>query len=605
LRARTALALVAFVAAAGGCGERGAERGMSKLDDDSAPASSAAAFAERENAKDDAQATAAPRTEGRYGIQAGANAYAPHGMAEASAAARQASSGVLAAKPMDQGDRSVPLDPNGRYATTYRPGAGHLAAFESAIARGIIPASEREIVSDIGSAYSAALPMPKDHALGLAADFERTEIAPSGGKVHLRINLQSTDAHAKERPHLSVAVVLDVSGSMAGERIASAQRAAEELVDRLDAADQFSFVTFSTSAQIVIPLEQVGPNRASIKHTIDAARAGGGTNIGDGLKLGYAELHGTSVPADAERVTFLLSDGQANEGITSAPALAKLAEGAFQDGIQTSSFGMGTDYDGPLMSQIAEEGAGGYYYLRDAAQIPDAVTTEIEKRLDPVATALEVRVRLKPGVEVLEAYGSHKLSAEEAAQVRTTEVSADKYAAQHDHIALNRQDDKDGGMRFFIPAFARNEHHAILLELRLPAGVGEKEAALVELKYKDRVARENVTDELQAKLSYATSDAESAKTENASVERTVQGFEAGEALMDASRMVANGDSAGAARLLSEREGILREAATKLNEPRLAEDATRLARMREHVEDKGHDPLVLAMMMETAGSTRLR
>ncbi len=45
------------------------------------------------------------------------------------------------------------LDPNGRYATTYRPGAGHLAAFESAVALGIVPAAEREVVSDVGARY--------------------------------------------------------------------------------------------------------------------------------------------------------------------------------------------------------------------------------------------------------------------------------------------------------------------------------------------------------------------------------------------------------------------------------------------------------------------
>ena len=79
----------------------------------------------------------------------------------------------------------------------------------------------------------------------------------------------------------------------------------------------------------------------------------------------------------------------------------KLALDAFQNGIQTSSFGLGTDYDGELMSAIAGDGAGGYYYLRDADQLaPGPRPPSSTSALDPVATAVEVRVRLKKGVEL-------------------------------------------------------------------------------------------------------------------------------------------------------------------------------------------------------------
>ena len=50
-----------------------------------------------------------------------------------------------------------------------------------------------------------------------------------------------------------------------------------------------------------------------------------------------------------------------------------MALDAFQEGIQTSSFGLGDSYDGPLMSAIAGDGAGGYYYLRDSEQIAPAL----------------------------------------------------------------------------------------------------------------------------------------------------------------------------------------------------------------------------------------
>ncbi|MFT3774141.1 MAG: VWA domain-containing protein [Minicystis sp.] len=500
----------------------------------------------------------------------------------------------------------VPIDPNGRFATTYRPGGGHLAAFESAVARGIIPAGERELVSDVGARYAPAMDAPKGKAITLRTDFERGKLAPSGGTFHVRVALRSTADKPAERPHLSVHLVLDVSGSMAGESITNARAAASALVDKLAPNDDFSLVTFSNDADVKVPDGPVGARREAIKKIIADIREGGGTNIGRALELGYAQAQTKTIPADAVRVVLLLSDGHANMGITAPDRLSRMALDAFQGGVQTSAFGLGPDYDGALMSAIAAEGAGGYYYLRDAQQITPALSTEIDKRLDPVATAVEVRVRLKKDVSLLRVYGSRRLTSEEAARVRAQEVAADAQAEKRDKIKKDRQDDTEGGMRFFIPAFAPDDSHALLLQLAVPAGAGDKPIAMVEIKYKDRVSKKNVADEFPIKATYADSDAASGASIDASVARTVQGFAAGEALNEAAGKIARGDRPGAIALLTEREQILRQAAQTLNEPLFLKDADRLARLRGHAgtETGMGDPLVLALLLETAGRTHL-
>ncbi|APR84241.1 Hypothetical protein A7982_09590 [Minicystis rosea] len=500
----------------------------------------------------------------------------------------------------------IPIDANGRFATTYRPGGGHLAAFESAVARGIIPAGEREIVSDIGARYSPAMDAPKGKAIAMRTDFERGKLAPSGGPFHVRVALRSTADKPSERPHLSVHLVLDVSGSMAGESITNARTAASALVEKLAPGDDFSLVTFSNDAEVKVPDGPVGARRESIKKIIADIREGGGTNIGRALELGYAQAQTKSIPEGAVRVVLLLSDGHANMGITAPDRLSRMALDAFQNGVQTSAFGLGAEYDGALMSSIAAEGAGGYYYLRDAQQIAPALSTEIDKRLDPVATAVEVRVRLKKDVSLLRVYGSRRLTGDEAARVRQQEIAADAQAEKRDKIKKDRQDDTEGGMRFFIPAFAPDDSHALLLQLAVPAGAGDKSIAMVEIKYKDRVSKKNVADEFPIKAAYADSDAASGASIDPSVARTVQGFAAGEALSDAAVKIAHNDRASAIALLGEREQILRQAAQTLNEPLFLKDADRLARLRGHAgTDTGMgDPLVLALLLETAGRTHL-
>ncbi len=501
----------------------------------------------------------------------------------------------------------IAINPNGRFATTYRPGGGYLSAFESAVSRGVVPEGERELVSDIGARYAADVAAPTDRTIRLVNDLERGKLPPSGGNFHTRLTLRSTARAPAARPHLSVHLVLDVSGSMAGKPMEDARQAALSLVDKLAAGDDFSLVTFSTDSKVEVPDGPVGARRDQIKKTIAAITGGGGTNIGAGLTMGYAQAHTKSIPDDAVKVVMLLSDGHVNAGVTGQGELSKMALDAFQDGIQTSSFGLGGDYDGPLMSSIARDGAGGYYYLRDSDQIAPALSTELDKRLDPVATAVEVRVRLKKGVELLHVYGSRRLNESEAARVRLQEVAADNQAQKRDKIKTDRQNDQEGGMRFFLPAFARDDAHSMLLKLRVAEGVGSRPLAFVEIKYKDRVSKKNVSEEFTVQADYATSDAESFGTQNASVVRTVQGFEAGEALAEAAALVNRGDRGGAARLLQEREGILRAAAAQLGEPLFLRDAERLARLRSHTQtDTGvGDPLVLAMLLETASNVHLR
>ena len=104
------------------------------------------------------------------------------------------------------------------------------------------------------------------------------------------------------------------------------------------------------------------------------------------------------------------------------------------------------------------------------------------------------------------------------------------------------------------------------------------------------------------KVRWAATDAESAATENAGVERMVLAFDAGETILDAAERVDRGDRAGARRELDERAQVLARAADSLKEPMLAEDGARLARLGHAVGDDPamHDPLPLVVMLRGTG-----
>jgi Mg-chelatase subunit ChlD len=492
------------------------------------------------------------------------------------------------------------LDPNARYATTYRPGGAALAAFDAAVARGQIPSSYKDLVGDFGARYAPALARPTDGALSVSVDTQRAAASPTGGSMNLRVSLVSSEAMPSRAP-LSVHLVLDTSGSMSGQAIDDARKAAEAVVGKLAYDDDFSMVTFSDSAHVLVTDGAIGPRRADVVARIEKVTADGGTNISSGLDEAYAEAHDARIAPDAVRIVMLMSDGHANGGDTSPENLAQRAGRAFQDGIQTSSFGLGPDFDAALMSRIADRGAGGYYYLADTSQIAPALAREIDARLQPVATAVELRVRLRPDVAASKVFGSRALSGQEASIVRAQEVTIDQQEQQKG-IHRDRQTDAEGGMRFFIPAFARADRHATMITLELPPGTGERSIASVELRYKDRVLHRNVTKEVPVKMRWAESDAESAKTEDPSVTRMALAFAAGETILAAASRVDTGDRAGASAMLDERADVLRRASDSLSEPMLAEDGARLARLATAVGREGgvSDPLPLVVMLRGSG-----
>ncbi len=472
------------------------------------------------------------------------------------------------------------LDPNARYATTYRPGGAALAAFDAAVARGQIPTSYKDLVGEFGARYAPALDVPKDGALTVAVSTARAAVGPAGGPMNLLVALASSEATPSRAP-LSVHIVLDVSGSMSGKAIEDAKKAAQAAVNKLEATDDFSMVTFSDTAQVIVPDGPIGPRRGQVLSRIRDVQADGGTNIWAGLDLGYAEARAPGAGDEAVRLVMLLSDGHANGGDTSPEHLADRAARAFQDGIQTSAFGLGPDYDAPLMSGIADRGAGGYYYVADSSQIEPDLAREIDARLRPVATAVEVRVRLRPDISATHVFGSRELTAIEADAVRAQEIVVDRHEKEHG-IASDRQVDAAGGMRFFIPAFARADRHATMITLQMPPGTGDRRIASVEVRYKDRVLKKNVTQELPVNLRWAASDAESASTVNHDVERVEQAFAAGEAILQAAQRVDAGDRTAARNVLEERAAVLRIASTTLGEPCFVDDAARLDRLGDAV-----------------------
>jgi uncharacterized protein YegL len=119
--------------------------------------------------------------------------------------------------------------------------------------------------------------------------------------------------YTEEEKKLAVALVMDRSGSMSGEKLAKEMNAADAFVAGLHNDEYSCLVTFSASARTEVELLQVTPaNKRKFHAAVETVGAGGNTNIGAGLTHGLQQL--TRAGESTPRAALLMSDGKHNTG---------------------------------------------------------------------------------------------------------------------------------------------------------------------------------------------------------------------------------------------------------------------------------------------------
>lgn len=197
-----------------------------------------------------------------------------------------------------------------------------------------------------------------------------------------------------KRTPLDLALILDRSGSMDGEKLDLARQGAIRAVRSLRGGDNLSVVVYDDGVETLLPLSPVSTDsKRKAEKLIQGVRAGGSTALHDGWLTGAKEIRRGQRGNSLSRA-LLLTDGLANVGEQDPDVLVKQAKDLRARGITTSTLGVGRDFDETLMRRMAEAGGGGFYYAETARQLADLLTGEVGEALQVVAREAELHIKV-------------------------------------------------------------------------------------------------------------------------------------------------------------------------------------------------------------------
>ncbi len=159
---------------------------------------------------------------------------------------------------------------------------------------------------------------------------------------------------ALNRKRADIILVVDVSGSMEGEKLDQVKAGLGTFLGRILPEDRVGLVAFSSTSELLVPPAPLGENRVKLDDAIAGLRARGKTGLYDALLAGKQALDGLPPgPGGDERIKgiVLLSDGLDN---SSSATIDQVSTTFDETGISIFPVAYGDDADTATLEKIVE-----------------------------------------------------------------------------------------------------------------------------------------------------------------------------------------------------------------------------------------------------------
>jgi Ca-activated chloride channel family protein len=197
-----------------------------------------------------------------------------------------------------------------------------------------------------------------------------------------------------------ITFVLDVSGSMAGEKLKQAKKALRFCVENLNKGDRFEILRFSTEAEALFNglVAASEKNREKAREFIDDLKAIGGTNIDEALTLALKMENRNGRPY----MIIFMTDGKPTIGETDEDTLLKKIKSANISSTRIFTFGIGNDINTHLLDKITEFTRAYRTYIAEKEDIEIKVSNFYSNVQSPILT--DIQLDFGRGIRVSKVY---------------------------------------------------------------------------------------------------------------------------------------------------------------------------------------------------------
>lgn len=211
----------------------------------------------------------------------------------------------------------------------------------------------------------------------------------------------AAEAEIQQKSAVNLAVVIDRSTSMKGERLQKVKLATQLLLDKLSPEDNLTVVTYSDRAEVVVPAGPVS-DKPRIRAQISGIQAAGGTETLQGLTVGVHQLtHQSLAQEEYIHHLVLLTDGHT---YGDDEECIELARQAAEQGIGISAFGIGSEWNDFFLDELVSHSGGQSGLIEEPEQIIHMLRQRIAGLGALFAQKLRLKFDLSPAVSIKEAY---------------------------------------------------------------------------------------------------------------------------------------------------------------------------------------------------------
>lgn len=242
-----------------------------------------------------------------------------------------------------------------------------------------------------------------------------------------------------DRQKLNLSLVIDISGSMAGQlsynnqlsnranpigfnnkanplvfngyfenplcfnamtKLELVKKAAINAIEKMNIGDYLSIVLFDDKTDILFEARELTPQiKEEMIQRVKLITTKGGTDLHAGWFVGATEVAKVMKEKFMNRV-LILTDGITYSGILDDTVICENVKKIFNKGISTTTFGVGSDFNEDLLQKMAQDGGGNFYYIKDEKDFDDVFEQEFSGLLNIAGSDVSLKIDLVEGIKI-------------------------------------------------------------------------------------------------------------------------------------------------------------------------------------------------------------